>query len=126
MLQVARRVLSDALEDATNEMNLLARLVIQRAQAQWRELDEHIAWCDERIKQHARDNPQVRAAAQLIGIGPRKHSSGGKNSLGPITRRGDAYLRSLLIQGAKSAVLTAHKRSDPISRWALALRERSG
>ena len=38
----------------------------------------------------------------------------------------DTYLRSLLIQGAKSAVMTAHKRSDPISQWAAALRERVG
>lgn len=35
-------------------------------------------------------------------------------------------MRTLLIQGAKSAVMTAHKRSDPISKWAAALRERSG
>jgi transposase len=154
--EALRRVLGDALEDAANEMNTLARLVIQRAAEQWRQLDQHIAWCDERIAQHARDNAQVRAAAQLMGIGPvgasaalatvddfrqfkngaqfgawcgivpRQHSSGGKTQLGRITRRGDSYLRSLLVQGAKSAVLTAHKRSDPISRWALALRERSG
>jgi transposase len=154
--EALRRVLTDVLEDAANEMNTLARLVIQRAQAQWRELDEHIAWCDARIAQHAQDNPQVKAAMQLMGLGvvgasaavatvddfrqfkngaqfgawcgivPRQHSSGGKNCLGRITRRGDAYLRSLLVQGAKSAVLTAHKRSDPISRWALGLRERSG
>lgn len=154
--EALRRVLTDALEDASNEMNTLARRVIQRAQSQWRELDEHLAWCDERIAQHARDNPAVRAAAQLMGIGavgasaavatvddfrqftngaqfgawcgivPRQHSSGGKTQLGRITRRGDSYLRSLLVQGAKSAVLTAHKRTDPISRWAHALRERSG
>jgi transposase len=154
--EALRRVLDDVLEDASNEMNTLARLVIQRAQSQWRELDEHLAWCDQRIAQHARDNPQVKACAQLMGIGvlgasaavatvddfaqfdngaqfgawcgivPRQHSSGGKTQLGRITRRGDSYLRSLLVQGAKSAVLTAHKRSDPISRWAHALRERSG
>jgi transposase len=150
------RVLTEHLEDATNEMNALARLVLQRAQAQWHELDTHIAWCDQRIGQHARDNPAVRHAMQLVGIGPvtasavvatvvdfkqfkngaqfgawcgltpRQHSSGGKIQLGRITRRGDTYLRSLLVQGAKSAVMTAHKRSDPISRWALALRERAG
>ena len=62
----------------------------------------------------------------LVGLTPRQHSSGGKNSLGGITKRGDNYLRSLLIQGAKSAVMTAHKRSDPISLWAAALRERVG
>ena len=57
---------------------------------------------------------------------PRQHSSGGKSTLGGITKRGDTYLRTLLIQGAKSAVMTAHKRQDRISVWALALRERSG
>ena len=149
-------VLTDVLEDAGNEMNTLARLVIQRAQAQWRELDEHVAWCDARIAAHAKDNPAVKKAATLIGIGPvtasasvatvgdfkqfrcgaqfgawiglvpRQHSSGGKNNLGGITKRGDVYLRSLLIQGAKSAVMTAHKRSDPISQWVAALRDRAG
>ena len=149
-------VLSDTLEDASNEMNTLARLAVQQAQTQWRELDAHIAWCDERIAAHAKDNADVKKAATLMGIGPvgasaavatvgdfkqfghaaqfgawlglvpRQHSSGGKSSLGGITKRGDNYLRSLLIQGAKSAVMTAHKRSDPISLWAAALRERVG
>jgi transposase len=149
-------VLTDVLEDASNEMNTLARLVLQRAQAQWRELDDHIVWCDERIAAHAKDNDAVKKAATLIGIGPitasaavatvvdfkqfksgaqfgawcglvpRQHSSGGKTSLGGITKRGETYLRSLLIQGAKSAVMTAHKRSDPISQWAAALRDRAG
>jgi len=77
------------------------------------------------------DFKQFRHAAQFgawIGLVPRQHSSGGKNSLGGITKRGDTYLRSLLIQGAKSAVMTAHKRSDPISPWttATALRKRVG
>jgi transposase len=149
-------VLADVLEDAGNEMNTLARLVLQRAQSQWRELDEHIVWCDQRIAAHAKDNPTVNKAATLMGIGlitasasvatvgefkqfkngaqfgawiglvPRQHSSGGKNKLGGITKRGDTYLRSLLIQGAKSAVMTAHKRTDPISKWAAALRDRAG
>ena len=153
---VLEAVLGDVLEDASNEMNTLARLVLQRAQSQWRELDAHIVWCDECIAAHAKDNPDVKKAATLMGIGPvtasasvatvgdfkqfrhaaqfgawigltpRQHSSGGKNNLGGITKRGDNYLRSLLIQGAKSAVMTAHKRSDPISVWATALRERAG
>lgn len=153
---VLEAVLTDVLEDGGNEMNALTRLTLQRLQDQWREIDAHIAWCDERIAGHAKDNDAVKKAATLIGIGavtasavvasvgefnqfssgaqfgawcglvPRQHSSGGKNNLGGITKRGDTYLRSLLIQGAKSAVMTAHKRSDPISRWATALRERAG
>ena len=41
-------------------------------------------------------------------------------------KRGDNYLCSLLIQAAKSVVMSAHKRSDPISLWGAALRERVG
>ena len=61
-----------------------------------------------------------------IRLVPRQRSSGGKNSLGGITKRGDTYLRSLLIQGAKPAAMTAHKRSDAISTWAAALGDRAG
>ena len=63
-------VLSDVLEDASNELGTLARLTLQRAQAQWRELDEHMAWCDERIAAHGQSNETVKAAATLLGIGP--------------------------------------------------------
>ena len=63
---------------------------------------------------------------RLDGLTPRQRSSGGKNNLGGITKRGDTYLRTLLIQGAKSAVMTAHRRHDKISSWVVALRERSG
>jgi transposase len=149
-------VLTETIEDADNEMNALARLVVRQAQTQWRELDAHIAWCDQRISAHVKANDNVKKATQLMGIGPigasasvatvgdfkqfkngaqfgawmglvpRQHSSGGKNNLGGITKRGDNYLRSLLIQGAKSAVMSAHKRSDPISVWVSGLKERLG
>jgi transposase len=153
---VLRESLSEVIEDANNELSGLVRLVIERAQTQWKERDEHIDWCDQRIAAHLKNDAQARAAAQLIGVGPvsasavvatvgdfkqfkngaqfgawlgltpRQNSSGGKNNLGAITKRGDMYVRSLLIQGAKSAVLTAHRREDPISQWVLRLREKSG
>ena len=46
--------------------------------------------------------------------------------LGRITKRGDDYLRTLLIQGAKTAVMSAGKRDDPISRWLAQLTARVG
>jgi transposase len=73
----------------------------------------------------SRPDPSSQFGA-WIGLTPRQDSSGGKTRLGGITKRGDVYLRSLLIQGAKSAVMTAHKRSDPISQWTAALRDRAG
>ena len=57
-------VLDDVIEDATNEMNLLARVALQRAQAQWRELDAHLAWCDERIAAHVKGNDDVKRAGE--------------------------------------------------------------
>ena len=48
---------------------------------------------------------------------PSQNSSGGTARLGRISKRGDDYLRTLLIQGAKSAVMSAHKRDDPTSKW---------
>ena len=55
-----------------------------------------------------------------------RHPPGGKASLGRITKRGDTYLRTLLIQGAKSAVMRVRKRDDPTSRWLKQLIERVG
>lgn len=113
---VLRFALPDVLEDATNELPTIARLALQRAQQQWRELDDHIAWCDERIAEHVRSDEQAKIAMQLCGIGPvtasalvasigdfsqfatgaqfgswlglapRQHSRGGKPRLGCITR----------------------------------------
>lgn len=154
--QALRRALPEALEDAGNDLPGVARLALQRAQLQWVELDDHIAWCDERIAAHVRSDEQAQAAVQLCGIGPvtasalaasvgdfkqfktaaqfgawlglvpSQNSSGGKASLGGITKRGDEYLRTLLVQGAKSAVMTAHKRSDRISQWLVQLTARVG
>ena len=75
------------------------------------------------------DFTQFRSGAQFgawLGPVPTQNSSGGKASLGAITKRGDGYLRTLLIQGAKSAVMTAHKRADRISQWLVQLKERVG
>ena len=61
-----------------------------------------------------------------LGLTPRQNSSGGKTSLGGITKRGNTYLRTLLVQGAKAAVLTGKHNDDPISKWAQSLRQRCG
>ena len=72
-------------------------------------------------------SPRSPQFGAWLGLVPsQQHSSGGKSRLGSITQRGDTYLRTMLIQGAKSAVMTAHQRIGPISRWAAALRDRSG
>jgi transposase len=154
--KVLRAALADVIEDASNELSTMARLVVQRAFEHWRELDEHLRRCDRQVGQHVRASPAAKRATKVIGIGelgasaltagvgdftqfksghqfgawlglvPRQASSGGKIRLGRITKRGGDYLRTLLIQGAKSAVMNANKRDDPISRWLVQLTARVG
>jgi len=154
--KVLRAVLPDVIEDASNELDARARLVLQRAHEHWRALDEDMRWCDQQIGQHVRHSDAARRAARITGIGeigasalsasvgefaqfrsaaqfgawlglvPRQHSSGGKAQLGRITKRGDDYLRTLMIQGAKSAVMSAGRRDDATSRWLQALQQRVG
>ena len=151
-----RAELADVLEDADNELSGTARLALQREFDHWRELDEHLRWCDRQIGAHVRASQQARRAARITGIGPigasalvaavgdfkqfkaghqfgawlglvpSQNSSGGTARLGRISKRGDDYLRTLLIQGAKSAVMSAHKRQDPTSRWLAQLSARVG
>ncbi len=73
-----------------------------------------------------------RHFASYLGITPREHSSGERRRLGGISKRGDVYLRTLLVHGARSA-LTAAKRAeqaarplDALRRWALTTEQRIG
>jgi len=68
--QALERCLAEVLEDGSNGLPGLARLVIDRARQQWRELDEHLAWCDARISAHIREDQQAKTATQLMGVGP--------------------------------------------------------
>jgi transposase len=121
-----------------------------------RVLDERIGEYELELKQHARQDERARRLQQLSGLGPigasaivasvgeghefkngrqfaawlgltpKQHSSGGKTRLGRITAHGDAYLRTLLVMGARAMLQTALRRTDRLARWALALRERRG
>lgn len=67
-----------------------------------------------------------RQFSAWLGLVPRQNSSGGKAKLGRITKAGDRYLRTLLVLGARSVLMTAQKKDDSVSRWALQLKERCG
>ncbi len=54
-----------------------------------------------------------------LGLVPKQHSSGGKDRLLGISKRGDSYIRSLLIHGARAALQFAHRRKDKQSCWAV-------
>lgn len=119
-------------------------------------LDERVAHYDRQIAQIAREDERARRLMRLSGVGqttatallatignghefkngrqlcawlglvPGQYSSGGKTRLGRITKAGDAYLRSLLVLGARSLLAAAAAKSDGISRWAVQLAQRRG
>lgn len=67
-----------------------------------------------------------RHFAANLGLVPKEHSSGGKQQLGGVTRRGNCYLRRLLVQGAWSVLRNAERSDDRLSRWARQVQERRG
>ena len=125
-----------------------------------RQIDQRVADCDEKIHAHVRHNEAAKRLCALTGVGeltasavlatvsdardfkngrqlaawaglvPRQSSSGGKQRLGVITKRGDSYLRGLLTQGARSTLQVALKR-EPLRRtrleqWIVGLHTRVG
>ena len=119
-------------------------------------LDQRIAQYDTHIQLIAREDERARQLMRLSGVGqttatailamignghefkcgrqfaawfslvPGQYSSGGKTRLGRITKAGDAYLRTMLILGARAVLVAAKNKTDAISRWAIALEERRG
>jgi transposase len=78
----------------------------------------------------ANDFRNGRQFAAWLGLTPRQHSTGGKTRLGRITKRGDAYLRTLLILGAKSALQAALRKPPEgrhrLQQWIVTLLGRIG
>jgi transposase len=104
----------DTLPIAVRELVTWAREDLER-------LDQRIAACDRAIGLACRADPDARRVQQVCGVGP----TTGKARLGSITKSGDAYLRTLLVQGARSTLKCA-LRADPqratrIQRWAAEL-----
>ena len=75
---------------------------------------------------HAAQFKNGRQCAAWLGLVPKQDSTGGKTRLLGISKRGDVYLRTLLVHGARSAMRHTPKRNDPKSRWVEQLRQRRG
>src|SRR3990172_1085887 len=151
-----RRALPAILEDGENGLPGLARETFAELLEQLRAVDVCVAHYDRRIETLAREMESAKRLMAIAGIGPitatalvatvgdakvfshgrqfaawlgltpRQHSSGGKSKLGRISKRGDVYLRTLLIHGARSVLRLTATKTDPKSRWAEALKQRSG
>lgn len=75
-------------------------------------------------------NPSVfkngREFASWLGLTPKQHSSGGKTVLLGIGKRGNPYLREVLVHGARVFLQWSDKNDDPLSVWARKLKDKKG
>ena len=138
---IATRV-PELIEDASNELPGSFRLLVQRLLDHLKELDTQVDELESQIVRWHRQSAASNKLAQVPGIGPitasalvaslgdaknfdsgrqvaawlglvpKQHSSGGKQNLLGMSKRGDSYLRTLLIHGARSAIYHAGKRTD--------------
>ncbi|MGF6161259.1 transposase [Pseudomonas sp. 2725] len=143
------------LEDADNGLTAHFRHLLNGLWDDLRALDERVSKLDGEISAIAASEPAAVRLQQLRGVGPmiatalvaaigdasqfangrqlaaslgltpKQHSSGGKDRLLGISKRGDAYLRTLMIHGARSALHTAKSKDDRLSQWVVRLAERS-
>lgn len=80
----------------------------------------------ERLGVADRSGRQEAAVTRSVGLVPRQHSSGGKEILLCMSKRGDRYLRRLSVHGARSVVIQAVKKDDRLSRWVNKVRAERG
>ena len=151
-----RSGLPTVLEDAENQLTGFGRELFRRLYEELAELDEKIADADYRIQLAFQSSPDCRRIAAVEGVGPliataivaaisnghafengrqfsawlglvpRQNSSGGKSRLLGISKRGDPYLRTLLIHGARSVVFRAKAKTDKRSLWIIDKQQRLG
>lgn len=142
-----RKQLPDALEDAKNELTMIARKILFELSEQLTNISDLYAKVSKEIEVLAKQMEPCKRLLGLPGIGwlcasilyaklgsgesfscgrdasaslgivPGHSGSGGKVSIGKITKRGDIYLRTILINGARAAVINIRDKSDGLSCW---------
>jgi len=142
------------LEDAENGLSGRFRRLLDGLWGDLKRLDKRVAEMDKEIALIAQHDPVAKRLQQLRGVGPmiataliasvgdgkqfangrqmaaslgltpKQHSSGGKDRLLGISKRGDAYLRSLLIHGARSVIYAARGKEDRLSQWVISIASR--
>lgn len=153
-IEVLRKALPWLLEDGETGLTSDFRVLLKGLQEDLQALDERVAVLDKRIQTQANSDPVAKRLLEIPGIGPmtatalisavgdgkqfkkgrdmaawigltpRQHSSGGKERLLGISKRGDSYLRTLLIHGGRAVLRLAGQKDDPRSRWLHSLSER--
>jgi len=144
--QIAKHV-PDLIEDGANGLPGSFRLLVERLLEHLKEIDRQAEEIEAQIARWHRENDLSQKLAAVPGIGPitasalvatvgdaknfangrqlaawiglvpRQHSSGGKNVLLGISKRGDTYLRTLLIHGARAVINGIERRKAQVDGW---------
>ena len=135
------------LEDGENDLPGVFRQLLQRLGDHLKELDRQVDELNEQIQLWHKENELSRKLAAIPGIGPltasalvasigdaksfengrqlaawlglvpRQHSTGGKQTLLGISKRGDCYLRTLLIHGARAVIRVSERKIEQAESW---------
>ncbi len=146
-IQHLRRAVPEWLENGDNGLTDEFRSLLADLGVDLRQLDDRIVRLDDTIAQFVKNDPIARRLLELRGVGPltasalsgalgdgaafskgrdfaaslgltpRQHSTGGKDRLLGISKRGDGYLRKLLVHGARAVIRHARNRDDALSEW---------
>src|SRR5271169_4461167 len=149
-----RRALADILGDRDNSVGEILREALLEMSERLRSFEERLECYDRQIEKLARSDSRAgrlmtvpgvgpliataliasvgnarefkrgRELSSWLGLVPREHSSGERTILLGISKRGDRYLRTLMIHGARSALRFAARKRDRNSLWLGAVRER--
>ena len=141
--------------EAAAPLSARIRRLVDDMRAEWRELDRRIAAFDEEFAVRARSDATARLLATIPGIGvlnataltaaigggeafgrardlaawlglvPRQMTTGGKPRLLGISKRGNVYLRTLLIHGARAALPSLARGATPLGGWLRGLQARA-
>lgn len=155
-ISALRKAFPALMEEDDEVLSRPVKEILGRLYNELRRLEEELAFYDAKINQQAKKSTVCRRLLEIPGIGPvtatalvasvgdprsfrqgrhmaawlglvpRQFSSGGKTRLGGITKRGDTYLRKLLIHGARSTVRWASHKDTKRDRWIVQLKERRG
>jgi len=151
-----RARLASILEDEENGLTPFARELFNALRQELYALDNRVKELDKKVHQLANEHPICRRLMAIPGVGPmiataiisaignannfkngrelsvwlglvpRQYSKGGQQRLLGISKRGDRYIRTLLVQGAISAITRCKNRCDNQLIWARQLREKKG
>ena len=151
-----RSGLPEIVEDASNDLTIITRELFSELLDELCAIERRFERCEQRIKALNKDNDVCRRLDEILGIGPvtasatyaaagegkdfvngrhfsawlglvpGQHSTGGKPVLLGISKRGNAYLRTLFIHGARAVLRYSAGKTDNFSLWAQALLARRG